>query len=112
MAGGLAGHRGRWAIGVAGADRASPRLIGAHLATQGDHPPLLVQQKQIAVAAHQFQHQAALEGLARPGGEAQLHHPVPAPLLQAHQGQTAQSVLELLRQGAALPLARRGRDQQ
>ena len=54
---------------------------------------------------HQFDHQPFLEGPARTAGEAEVHDPLPAGLLQAGEGQAAQAVLELLGQGAALPLA-------
>ena len=104
-AGGLAAQGWGRAVGIAGADRPEPRLLLAHLAGRGHHPALLIQQKQIAVAAHQLQHQPALDCLAGAGGEAELHHPFPASLLQRHQCQTAQAVLQLLRQGAAFSLA-------
>jgi guanylate kinase len=57
------------------------------------------------MAAHQLHHQALLQRFPRPPGEAEAHHPLPARLLEAGEGQAAQAVLELLGQGAALPLA-------
>ena len=104
--------RRRQLIGVAGADRAEPRLPVTHLAGQGDHPTLAIQQEQVAVAAHQLQQQRSLARVAGPGCEVQLHHPLPGRLLQPHEGQTAQAVLQLLSQGAAIPMARRRRDRQ
>ena len=106
----LAGQWWRGAVGVAGADRPQPRLLWPHLSPGRHHPSPFIEQEEVAAAAHQFQHQPALIGLPRPPGEAQLHHPLPALLFDRHQRQTPQAVLQLLGQGAALPLPGRSTD--
>ena len=62
------------------------------------------------MAAHQLHHQPAQHGLTGTPGEAELHHPLPALLLDFDEGQTPEAVLELLGQGAAIPLAGWRRD--
>ena len=102
----LASKGGRIYVVVAGADRPQPGLLRAHLAGQGDHPHLAIEQQQVAVATHQFGHQPTFGRFGGPPREGQLHHPLPTRLLDRHQGQTAQTVLQLLGQGAAIALAR------
>ena len=106
VAGGWAAcQRRRWAVAIAGADRPQPRLLIAHLAGGRHYTAVCIEQEQIAAAPHQLHHQAALNRLTGALGELQLHHPLPARLLQPHQGQAAEAVLQLLGQGAALTTA-------
>ena len=109
-AGRLARQGWRWAVGIAGGDGPQPGLLLPHLTGRRHDASILIQQEEIAAAAHQFHHQGAADGLARPWGELQLHHPLPARLLQCHQGQPPQAVLQLLGQGAAVATAGRWRD--
>ena len=100
---GRIGLQGRWwAVGVATGNRPQPGFVRLPLPAQGHHTPLALQQKEVAVAAHQLYHQRAADRFTGTGGKAQLHHPLPAVLIDRHQRQAAQPVLQLLGQGAAL----------
>ena len=69
----------------------------------------MIQQKQVAVAAHQLQHQGALVRIAGATGKTQLNHPFPTALADRHQRQPPQTMLQLQGQGAAIALpGRRG----
>ena len=94
--------RRRRQVGVAAADRPQAGLLLAHLAAGPGDPPLAIEHKQVAVAAHQLQHQAPADRVPGPGRELQLHHPLHALLMQPHQGQAREAVLHLLGQGAAI----------
>ena len=94
--------RRRRQVGVAAADRPQAGLLLAHLAAGPGDPPLAIEHKQVAVAAHQLQHQAPADRVPGPGRELQLHHPFHALLMQPHQGQPREAVLHLLGQGAAI----------
>ena len=91
----------RWCVGISGADRAHPGLVIAHLPAQGDHLALVVQQQQIAVTAHQLEHDHPLNRFPWTGGQTELHHPFKTILMKLHQGHLAKAVLQLLGQGAA-----------
>lgn len=82
----------------------------ADLPAQSNHPLLFVQQEQIAVAAHEFEHQGSLHGFSRSAGKAKLHHPFESSLIQFNKGQLAEAVLQLLGEGASAPHARWGLD--
>ena len=101
----LALGRRRRQIGIAATDRPQPRLLLTHLAGGAGDPPLAIEHKQVAVAAHQLQHQAAANRVPGPRRELQLHHPLHPLLLQSHQGQARETVLHLLGQGAAIAAA-------
>ena len=64
-----------------------------------------IQEKQVAMATHQFQHQLALHRRTRSFAELQLHNALPWGLPQGRQRQSPQTMMELLSQGAAGALA-------
>ena len=101
----LAPGRRRRQVGIAAADRPQAGLLLAHLAGSPGDPPLAIEHKQVAVAAHQLQHQPPADRVPRPGRELQLDHPFHALLMQTHQGQAREAVLHLLGQGAAIARA-------
>ena len=79
-------------------------MLLPHLPPGRHHPPPFIEQEEVAAAAHQFEHQGALGRFPRPPGKAQFHHPLPTLLIDRHQRQAPQAMLQLLGQGAALPL--------
>ena len=69
----------------------------------GCDPFLVIEQQHIAVTSHQLQDQSAHARLARAWSEMKQHNPLKVSLLQFHQGQLPEAVLNLLSQSAATP---------
>ena len=82
----------------------------AHLATKGNHLSVFIQEQQVAVAPHDFEHHMAFHCIPRAIRKLETHDPFKTLLLDLHEGELAKAVLALLRQGAAAALFRRRRD--
>ena len=78
----------------------------------GDHPEIAIQQKEIAVTTHQFEHQTPFGRVPGAAGEDQFDAALPALVLDGNQRQALEAMLQLPRQGAAIALARRCPDRQ
>ena len=76
------------------------------LSPQGNDPALLIQQQQVAVPSHQLQHEHPLDRFPRALGKPEFHHPFKTTLVELHQSQLAEAVLQLLGEGAAAAAAR------
>ena len=93
-------HRG-WAVGITGRERAHAGLMVPDLSPKGNDPALLIQQQQVAVPSHQLQHEHPLDRFPRALGKPEFHHPFKTALVELHQSQLAEAVLQLLGEGAA-----------
>ena len=80
------------------------------LSAQGDNAAMFVQEEHVAVTPHELQDQYALDRFARSLCQMKLHHPFESDLVQLHQSELPEAVLQLLGQGAAAAAARRSLD--
>lgn len=81
-----------------------------YLSSERGDPALLIQQKQVAVPAHQLQNDRPADRIPWACRHLEFDHAFKTPLLQADESHLSHGVLNLLRQGAAGPLTRRCRN--
>ena len=76
-----------------------------HLAADRRDPFLVIQKQQVAVASHQFKNHCSGWGTSWAGRQVKAHDTLESVLFKLHQSQLAQTVLNLLGQGAAATMA-------
>ena len=80
------------------------------LSAKGNNAAMFVQEEHVAVTPHELQDQYALDRFARALCQMKLHHPFESDLVQLHQSELPEAVLQLLGQGAAAAAAGRSLD--